>query len=202
MAAGLGIPLAELFGTVTFYHHFSRRAPGQAAPRVCDGPVCRFRGSRQLLADLEDQGACAMPCAGRCDEPIPVLRGHELLVGTTATDLQAKLSNLPAPNPAGNEECVFAHLREPARATIDGYRAGGGYEALERALEELSPAEVIETITASGLVGRGGAGYPTDQKWQAVAEASGTPNAVVCNADEGEPGCFRTAPSWITTRTP
>ena len=191
VAAGLGIPVAELFGTVTFYHHFSRSAPGQVAPRVCDGPVCRLRGSRRLLAGLEGQGASTMPCAGRCDEPIPVLVGRELLVGETPADLQAKPSSLPAPNPAGNEECVFAHLREPDRVTIDGYRSSGGYEALERAVRELSPAEVIQTITASGLVGRGGAGFPTDQKWQAVAEASGSPKTVVGNADEGEPGCFK-----------
>ena len=188
---GLGIPMAELFGTVTFYHHFSRRAPGQAAPRVCDGPVCRLRGSRGLLQSLEDQGASPMPCAGRCDEPIPVLRGQQVLVGETASGMLVKPSPLPPPNPAGSEECVFAHLREPGRSTLGGYRATGGYQALERAVGKLEPLQVIETISASGLAGRGGAGFPTGQKWNAVAEASGSPKTIVCNADEGEPGCFK-----------
>ena len=49
---GLKIPLAELFGTVTFYHHFSREENGQNKPRVCDGPVCRFRGTQNLLESL------------------------------------------------------------------------------------------------------------------------------------------------------
>ena len=44
VAEGLNIPLAEIFGTVTFYHHFARKAPGRMAPRVCTGPVCRFQG--------------------------------------------------------------------------------------------------------------------------------------------------------------
>ena len=188
---GLGIPMAELFGTVTFYHHFSRRAPGQAAPRVCDGPVCRLRGSRGLLQSLEDQGASPMPCAGRCDEPIPVLRGQQVLVGETASGMLVKPSPLPPPNPASSEECVFAHLREPGRSTLGGYRATGGYQALERAVGKLEPLQVIETISASGLAGRGGAGFPTGQKWNAVAEASGSPKTIVCNADEGEPGCFK-----------
>jgi len=188
---GLRIPLAELFGTVTFYHHFSRDEPGQFAPRVCDGPVCRLRGSDDLLESLKDRGACPMPCAGRCDEPIPVLIGHEVLVGETASGLLAKPSPLPPLNPAGSEECVFAHIREPGRATLTGYRATGGYEALEVAIQQLQPTQVIETISASGLAGRGGAGFPTGQKWKAVADASGTPKTIVCNADEGEPGCFK-----------
>jgi NADH:ubiquinone oxidoreductase subunit F (NADH-binding) len=55
----------------------------------------------------------------------------------------------------------------------------------------MTPANVIDHIKASKLAGRGGAGFPTGQKWQAVADAPGTPKAIVCNADEGEPGCFK-----------
>ena len=53
VAEGLEIPLAELFGTVTFYHHFARSRPGQAAPRVCTGPVCCLRGSGDLVESLD-----------------------------------------------------------------------------------------------------------------------------------------------------
>jgi NADH:ubiquinone oxidoreductase subunit F (NADH-binding) len=58
-------------------------------------------------------------------------------------------------------------------------------------VKDLSPAEVLDEIDRSGLAGRGGAGFPTGRKWRAVAEAHGTPKTVVCNADEGEPGCFK-----------
>ena len=55
----------------------------------------------------------------------------------------------------------------------------------------MSPDEVTEVISESQVAGRGGAGFPTGRKWKAVAEASGEPKTVVCNADEGEPGCFK-----------
>ena len=189
VAEGLKIPLAELFGTVTFYHHFARSRPGQAAPRVCTGPVCCLRGAGDLVESLE--GATPMPCSGRCDEPVPVLAGNRTLVGSPDGTLRELPSPMPAPNPGGCEECVFAGIRLPGRAGIEGYRASGGYEAPERALRGMSPEELLDLIADSGLAGRGGAGFPTGQKWRAVAEAPGSPKTVVCNADEGEPGCFK-----------
>src|ERR1043165_7095509 len=191
VSAELGIPLADLFGTVTFYHHFSRQPDGLNAPRVCTGNVCCLRGGRELLKSLQSQGATSMPCAGRCDEPVPVLRAHETLVGTSPENLRAKPSPLPAPNPGGSEECIFAHIREAGRATLEGYRRSGGYEALTNAVRTMTPAQVLGVITESKLAGRGGAGFPTGVKWKAVAEAAGQPKSIVCNADEGEPGCFK-----------
>ena len=67
----------------------------------------------------------------------------------------------------------------------------GGYEGLLRALDEMTPSDVLEQIHKSELAGRGGAGFPTGRKWQAVSDAPGTPKTIVCNADEGEPGCFK-----------
>ncbi len=191
-AHALRIPLADLYGTVTFYHHFARAADlPQRAPRVCTGPVCRLRGGEELLAALDAEGATAMPCAGRCDDPVPVLRGHEVLVGLSADTLIARPPLLPPPNPGAVQECVFAEIRTPGRATLAGYRATGGYEGLKRVLHEMSPLDVLQHVRASGLAGRGGAGFPTGFKWQAVAEADGNPKTIVCNADEGEPGCFK-----------
>ena len=190
VASGLGIPVAELFGTLTFYHHFSRQPLGRSAARVCTGNICCLKGGRELLEALAKDGATPMPCAGRCDDPVPVLRAHQVLVGTTAEELESRPSPMPRPNPGGIEECVFAGIRAPGRATIAGYRASGGYEGLARALE-MSPAAVVALIAESKLAGRGGAGFPTGVKWKAVAEAAGEPKTIVCNADEGEPGCFK-----------
>lgn len=191
VATGLRIPLADLYGTVTFYHHFAREPNGLQAPRVCTGPVCMLHGGSEILAALADQGATSMPCAGRCDEPAPVLQGHKVLVGASVQQLVHKPTPLPPPNPGGIEECVFADIRQPERNTLAGYQRTHGYEGLTRAITTMQPSEVVEFIRQSQLAGRGGAGFPTGLKWKAVAEAPGTPKSIVCNADEGEPGCFK-----------
>ena len=74
--------------------------------------------------------------------------------------------------------------------SIDAYRADGGYKALERAMQQ-GPQRIIREVTASNLVGRGGAAFPTGRKWDAVAKAASRPHYVVCNADESEPGTFK-----------
>ncbi|HMN28969.1 MAG TPA: NADH-ubiquinone oxidoreductase-F iron-sulfur binding region domain-containing protein [Caldilineaceae bacterium] len=191
IADSLRIPLADLYGTVTFYHHLAREPGGVNRPRVCTGPVCSLRGGPELLLALQEQGAEPMPCAGRCDEPTPVLWGQRVLVGPTVDQLVHKATPLPAPNPGGYEECIFADIRQPGRNTLAGYRQSAGYSALTRAITAMQPAEVVEFIRQSQLAGRGGAGFPTGQKWQAVAAAPGEPKSIVCNADEGEPGCFK-----------
>jgi bidirectional [NiFe] hydrogenase diaphorase subunit len=73
---------------------------------------------------------------------------------------------------------------------IEEYVAAGGYQALAKALGEMSPTEVVQAVTHSGLRGRGGAGYPTGLKWATVAKMPGREKYVVCNGDEGDPGAF------------
>ena len=187
----LRIPLADLYGTVTFYHHFARAEGGLQRPRVCTGPVCCQRGALELVKSLD--GAEEMPCAGRCDDPVPLLIGHETFVASAPFQtLQRRISSpLPVPNPGGRDECVFAEIREPERDSLDGYRRSGGYDALIQAVQGQNPTDVIDVLKESKLAGRGGAGFPTGMKWQFVREAPGEPKSIVCNADEGEPGCFK-----------
>ncbi|MGW1948131.1 NAD(P)H-dependent oxidoreductase subunit E [Streptomyces sp. NPDC001940] len=75
-------------------------------------------------------------------------------------------------------------------ASLDDYRSHGGYTALRRAFE-LGPAGVIREVTDAGLVGRGGAAFPTGVKWKATASQPDHPHYLVCNADESEPGTFK-----------
>ena len=75
--------------------------------------------------------------------------------------------------------------------SLDVYRKNGGYEALRKVLDSMSPAEVIEEVKKSALRGRGGAGFPTGMKWGFVPKDSPKPKYVVCNADESEPGTFK-----------
>ena len=70
------------------------------------------------------------------------------------------------------------------------YVALGGYRALTRALTEFTPQQIIDTVTRSGLRGRGGGGFPTGRKWQVAAAAAGGGKIVICNGDEGDPGAY------------
>lgn len=72
----------------------------------------------------------------------------------------------------------------------DTYRRQGGYEAAARALQ-MTPDAIVEEVKASGLRGRGGAGFPTGMKWSFLAKPEGIPRHLVCNADESEPGTFK-----------
>ena len=73
---------------------------------------------------------------------------------------------------------------------IDDYLALDGYEALAKTLQSLTPDDVIDEVTNSGLRGRGGAGFPTGLKWRLCRDVVGSPKYVICNADEGDPGAF------------
>lgn len=73
---------------------------------------------------------------------------------------------------------------------IDEYIAFDGYKALEKVLSKMKPEDVIEEIKKSGLRGRGGAGFPTGQKWELTRKPEAKQKYVVCNADEGDPGAF------------
>jgi NADH:ubiquinone oxidoreductase subunit F (NADH-binding)/NADH:ubiquinone oxidoreductase subunit E/NAD-dependent dihydropyrimidine dehydrogenase PreA subunit len=73
---------------------------------------------------------------------------------------------------------------------IEQYEAHGGYAALRTVIHEMRPDQVIRAVSASGLQGRGGAGFPTGRKWLLVAEGADETKFVVCNGDEGDPGAF------------
>jgi NADH-quinone oxidoreductase subunit F len=82
----------------------------------------------------------------------------------------------------------FCGVMDPT--DVDEYIRRGGFEALRKALTELSPEQIIDQVDRSGLRGRGGAGFPTGRKWKAVRAAAGELKYVVCNGDEGDPGAF------------
>ncbi len=84
---------------------------------------------------------------------------------------------------------TFARCGVTDPVSLDDYRAHGGYQGLDRALE-LSPAGVVDEVAKSGLRGRGGAGFPTGIKWKTVHDTPGSQKYIVCNADEGDSGTF------------
>ncbi len=139
------------------------------------------------------------------DPPTPVgavdaVNGHSPdshRPGTTTYAADPLLGGAPEPDPAAAvpdagspDHVLLSRIGRVDPLSLDDYRAAGGYAALREALR-LGPAGVIREVTDSGLVGRGGAAFPTGRKWSATAQQPDTPHYLVCNADESEPGTFK-----------
>jgi NADH-quinone oxidoreductase subunit F len=108
----------------------------------------------------------------------------------TAADSSLSLStSISVPQIAQPQLQLLKRIGRVNPESLEAYRASGGYLALERALE-LGPDQVLQEVTDSRLVGRGGAAFPVGRKWRAVANAR-KPRYLICNADESEPGTFK-----------
>jgi len=85
---------------------------------------------------------------------------------------------------------LLRHREIPDLNRLQVYRENGGFKAFEKVVTTMQPAEVVDVVKASGLRGRGGAGFPTGMKWSFIDNNS-WPHYVVANADESEPGTFK-----------
>ena len=161
-------------------------------------------GSHVTIAD--DAAAwMRTPCLGMCEQApaaFVTLAGpspsEHLLGRVTAERVAAILAGaspeaMPARPSTRQDPSTLRLLRRVGRidpSSLAAYRASGGYEALEKAVT-MGGAAVIAQVTASKLMGRGGAAFPTGRKWEAVAAQQTTPHYLICNADESEPGTFK-----------
>ena len=207
VAAGLGLPAADVYGVTEFYEMFYTHPVGRKIIRICQDGPCGLAGADTLLA-----GACralgvkpgqttadgeytleTVRCLGLCDRAPAALVN---LQRYAPADPAAPERLLAGPPPAerhnigGMIRLALANVGAVDPAHLDEYRANGGMAALHKALH-MSPAAVIEEVKASKLVGRGGAAFPTGQKWQLTADNPPGPRHVICNADESEPGAFK-----------
>jgi NADH-quinone oxidoreductase subunit F len=178
----LEIPPAEAYGVATFYALIALDERPADVLHVCTDLSCRLAGY-----DLPE-GAHESPCLGLCERAPAALR---TLAGEEPREIQIPAEGPPLPQ---RGEPGLRLLRRIADGvdpeSLDAYRGAGGYSALQRALE-LGPAGVLREVTASRLLGRGGAAFPTGVKWEAVAKQPSLPHYLVCNADESEPGTFK-----------
>jgi len=90
-----------------------------------------------------------------------------------------------------SKKLITEHFGVQGIETMPVYKQRGGYSALEKTMKGKTPEEVVNDVIASGLRGRGGAGFPTGKKWSFIDKKSGKPRYLVCNADESEPGTFK-----------
>ncbi len=132
------------------------------------------------------------------EEVIPYLVEEHFLKGRPVPKLMYTPPKEEAPVPKMSDIGFFKKQRLIALANrgvvdpevIDEYIGRDGYKALAKALLEMSPKDIIDEILASGLRGRGGAGFPTGKKWQICQAQPGDEKYIICNADEGDPGAF------------
>ncbi|HKB28528.1 MAG TPA: NAD(P)H-dependent oxidoreductase subunit E, partial [Candidatus Limnocylindrales bacterium] len=110
--------------------------------------------------------------------------------GITRQNVEAPAAQMSVPQAGQAGLRLLARVGVVDPTSLVDYRANGGFRALERA-RRIGPQAVINEVTAAGLVGRGGAAFPTGRKWAAVATQPAQPHYLVCNADESEPGTFK-----------
>jgi NADH-quinone oxidoreductase subunit F len=214
----LTIPPAEAYGVASFYALFALEPRAPLVTHVCTDIACMCRGGSELVAELERTVGPAgehpgngtsiwleSPCLGMCERAPAALvtsagetaSEHEI-APASAAGVAAALGGAAAPPPptplvpqAGDRSLrLLRRIGHVDPASLNSYRAAGGYAALRAAIE-MGPAGVIREVTDSRLLGRGGAAFPTGRKWDAVARNPVRPHYLVCNADESEPGTFK-----------
>jgi bidirectional [NiFe] hydrogenase diaphorase subunit len=179
---------------------------------VCEAVSCLSAQSNEVLTGLgaevatrglTDVAIKRVGCLGLCAAG-PLVRIPEtgqLFRQVRPDDLTGIVDVLGTATPGPDREAEPAFFSKQVRIateysgsvdpeSLEDYVERGGYEALRTVLTTMTPAEVRDELTKSGLRGRGGAGYPTALKWNTVAKTIGTPKYVICNADEGDPGAF------------
>ena len=176
----LDVPPAEAYGVASFYALLSLEEREPEVLHVCTDLACQLAG-----VDVPP-GAHASPCLGLCERAPAALR--------TIAGPEPREVPLPEMGPPLPQRDGLRLLRRIAAGvdpeSLDAYRAHGGYTALRRAFE-LGQEGVLQKVKESGLLGRGGAAFPTGTKWEAVAHQAAQPHYLVCNADESEPGTFK-----------
>jgi NADH-quinone oxidoreductase subunit F len=204
----LEVPPAEAFGVADFYALFHTEPHPPVTVHVCDDIGCRFHpGHSALCTDLDAMGTTwhRSPCLGLCERApaaLVIAAGDPAreagLAPASASAIQAVLDG--GPEPQVDLALSLPQLGEPGLVllrrvgridplSLDDYRAAGGFLALRRAIE-MGPERVVREVIDSKLVGRGGAAFPTGQKWLGV-RSTPLPRYLICNADESEPGTFK-----------
>ncbi|HKZ68463.1 MAG TPA: NAD(P)H-dependent oxidoreductase subunit E, partial [Anaerolineales bacterium] len=218
VARALRAPLADVYGVIDFYAMFYREPVGKTIIRVCADPACALSGAEAVLdaacqkARVKPGGTSAdgeytverAPCLGLCNcgvavnvtrhDPSSRTSHDQSFANVTVNDLDAifAANGQPAADYIGGDIRLLTAMCGRGRATrLAEYKQAGGMRAFEKALKSMTPQQVIAEVKASGLVGRGGAAFPTGVKWEGAANAPRAQKYFVVNADESEPGTFK-----------
>ena len=204
----LRVPLAEIHGVIEFYAMLYPHPVGRTFVRVCTSPICSALGGETVLraaaghlgiepGQTSQDGAWtveAVECLGLCDQAPAALVGDTPVAQADGVRPGAWIGS-PAAAPlgriGGGPRWLSGRCGEIDPVDVQAFVQRGGFAGLRRAIEQLSPIQVVDEVKRAGLVGRGGAAFPTGTKWEMTAAAPGELRYVVCNADESEPGTFK-----------
>ena len=223
LASRLDLRPVEVEETLAYYSMLHRKPVGKHHVQVCTNVACMLRGGAQLLQhakkrleighkEVTQDGVFSLEeveCIGACTGAPAMQVNYDYYENLTPLKFDRIIEELdnggrPAPVPV-----ITGALRERNALEvpliskrwgikdshkIDVYLQNGGYQALEKALQQMTPESIIDEVKKSSLRGRGGAGFPTGMKWSFVPKDSPKPKYVICNADESEPGSCKDRP--------
>ncbi len=198
----LDIPTAEIEGVLTFYSFIGNEKEGKYVIRLCKNISCALSNRSEIRKTLEELTRTKIGftskddlftlkncnCLGMCDQGPALLINSILLSSVTVEDLPPIIMS------CRNESFNFNYGHRYVSKIV---KKDSLFNLLEKnrtpgqKYKDLSPKEIIEIILSSGLRGRGGAGYPTGEKWLSASNFVTEEKYFVCNADEGEPGTFK-----------
>jgi [NiFe] hydrogenase diaphorase moiety large subunit len=205
LATKLSIPRARIESTASFYSFLHLKPHGEYRVLFSDNITDRMLGN-QALMDLMCQQLWLQPgkvsedglvsigttsCTGMCDQGPALLVNDRAITRLNHQRVQEIVQLIRNRTPLSEWPADFFRIEDNIRRgglLLDNTLSPGA--VLRNALALGGPS-IVETVKASGLRGRGGAGFPTGLKWEACRNAKGTDHYVVCNADEGEPGTFK-----------
>ncbi len=199
IAKSLRIPLADVHGVIEFYSLFYNRPTAKRVISVCTDVACALKDGDGILQHLCDHHGLKpgqtkpdltltiepSPCLGLCEHAPVALIGNE-----AETNINLKANTYELGRPASRVDGSIRLLTANCGNGTTSLAQYGNYPAFAKALG-MKPEEVVAEVKASGLVGRGGAAFPTGIKWEGAANAKADEKYVICNADESEPGTFK-----------
>jgi formate dehydrogenase beta subunit len=196
LAKKIDVPLYRLHGVASFYPHFRLTPPPKADVCVCQDMSCHLRGADGLRTRLEERlqnlGSSdvivrGVSCLGRCDQAPAIAVNDHIYTRLTEAQIEEMIRDVVSqgvlPEPMRSHRGVAC--------ASNPYPSGEHYGVVRRLVQSRDWNSAFELLKASGLRGLGGAGFPTESKWQLVRQAPGPEKYIVCNADESEPGTFK-----------
>jgi NADH-quinone oxidoreductase subunit F len=209
--------------TLEYYSMLRRRPAGKHHVQVCTNVACMLRGGAELLEHAKKRleighkettpdGVFSLEeveCIGACTGAPALQVNYDFYENLTPLKFDRIIEELDKgkrPDPVAvttgairerdklETALISKRWGQKDSQKVDVYLQTGGYQALDKALKQMTPESIIDEVKKSSLRGRGGAGFPTGMKWSFVPKDSPKPKYVICNADESEPGSCKDRP--------